>query len=141
VLNDLERVLVLKVSTKAATKARNTYNRALHKVKAAHNALIRAGGHGYLKLDDIERAIEASKPRRVYYAVDPSTSSAGDVRVGGRKTRKAAELALELLTRWRPDDIVTTKGKTWSKLAAILYGDKDADLYQHLRVLDMRRTK
>jgi hypothetical protein len=140
-LKEIDRVLDLKVSSKDATNARSAYHRALLKLQSAHNALVAAGGFGFFKLGDIGRAIEATKTGRVYYADPPGPISA-ELRIEGLKTRKAAELAHELIARWRAgEEIVTTRHRTWWKLAAILYGDAGADLYQHLRAVKYAQAK
>jgi len=78
--------------SKAATKARGAYYKALCKLRVAHKALLAAGGGvpSNLDLARIESAIRASQPRRyeVLY------------RAGGTKPTFAVALAYELLMEW-----------------------------------------
>ncbi len=51
-----------------------------------------------------------------------------------RCQERAVENAYDLLTQWRGDEkLVTTRRGKWWRLAAILYGDPDADLFRYLR--------
>jgi hypothetical protein len=61
-----------------------------------------------------------------------------------RGTYKQAAVALnarELLLRWGATDkeLVTTPDGTWYKMAAILYGNEKANLFQYLRAVRPRR--
>jgi hypothetical protein len=125
--------------TKAHSRAQRTYLVALCRLRAAHRALLDAGGAVplFLDLDRIERAIHASKPQRfeVLY------------RAGGTKQTFAVALAYDLLPKWdgkialtrgrkrgHRGDVITsnTSSTAWWWLGAILYGE-DIDLYGHMR--------
>lgn len=154
-LDAVERILPLRASTKEATKARDAYHRVVCRLRAAHITLVRvSGGHGYFKLADIDRVIEETAPtrhipdtgrnerRRIYYAGSPGTPISAAPQFGGRKESTAVQLAHELLTWWRAgEEIVTTKGGKWWRLAAILYGDPGRDLYQHLAAFQLALTR
>jgi hypothetical protein len=79
----------------------------------------------YPTLAHIESAIKATEPRRYELLY----------RARGTKPTFAVALAYELLMEWWGSDefISTTRKGTWWQLSAILYGDPDADLFQHLR--------
>jgi hypothetical protein len=50
--------------------------------------------------------------------------------------RMAALAAAYFLMRWRPKErLVTTPRKMWWRLAAVLFGSPDIDLYQHLNAV------
>jgi hypothetical protein len=145
--------------SEAATKALAAHHQALDQLRTTYKAVLATGGwrplrraadgswREVLTLADIDFLIEESKPppKRVVYSVlsprkgRPLPDILPDdalATFGAGKPTKAAELSHELLKRWRGDiKIVTTKGKPWHKLAAILYGDPKADLYQYLRLV------
>lgn len=145
--------------SEATTKALTAYHDALGRLRTTYKAVLATGGgrplrraadgswRELLTLADIDFLIEASKPppKQVVYSVLsprkgrplPAMLPDGAVlRHGAGKPTKATELASELLERWcKGEKIVTTKGKKWHKLAAIMYGDPKADLFQYLRLV------
>jgi hypothetical protein len=111
--------------SKAVHKAERTYCLALRRLRVAHKALLAAGGGVPIgiELTDIERMIKSTEPRR-YEPV---------YRAGGSGQVFAVALAHSLLREWRQDiRIVTTRGKEWHRLSAILFGNETADLFRYL---------
>ena len=74
------------------------------------------------------RAITRLLPSSERYASEPSSNLARSA----HKKRLAAQEALWLMRKYRID-IVTTKGGTFCRLAALLYGKPRADLVNHCR--------
>jgi hypothetical protein len=111
-------------SERAATKETGRrYYGALGRLLVASRAHARAGGAIGIPIAHIERTLEW---RSKYSRMLPS---------GAIVQRQAAALARSLLQQLNRR-IVTTRGKTWHRLAAILYGDREADLFDYLCELE-----
>ena len=113
--------------SEAAIMARTKYNNALRRLRAAHDALLAAGGSVPIVLDlaRIESAIASTDPQpkswiRIYGSP-----------VVRHKHKRAVRLAHSLLTGWKRDISISRTG-TWHELSAILFGDKRVNLYRHL---------
>jgi hypothetical protein len=113
--------------SKAAHKAERAYHQALCRLRTTHKAALATGAGVplYPTLAHIESAIKETEPRRYELLY----------RARGTKPTFAVALAYELLMEWWGSDefISTTRKGTWWRLSAILYGDPDVDLFQHLR--------
>lgn len=119
-------------SAKDVTRAWDRYHLALRNLRAGHNALEAVGWRGLIEAGEIERAFEASTPE----AIERRKHSAKVfMSFGGSAQERAAECAHELLVQWCGSGKIATtrKGKLW-RLAAILFGDPNADLFRYLRV-------
>ena len=147
----------------AANRARDTFHKTICKalreydamVKARHSSLLYPTdpGNPFRGLDGRVLlqwlATETALPRKhVMYSLlspkkpipDAIPDGAG-LSAGTGKKNRATEDAHWLLTKWGHDtSIVTTRGGTWHKLAAVLYGDERADLFQYLRVSQISST-
>jgi hypothetical protein len=118
------------IRSKASARAWLSYNRALKRLRSAHDALVAEGWEEPpIAIEDMERAIEASERYR---------DGENFVRFAAREEACAVDRAHELLRQWRPKErVTTTKGGKWWSLSAILFG-QPADLYRHLRACDRR---
>lgn len=112
--------------SKAAIRARRTYNAAARRLLAADKALLVAGWRGPIDRAEIERAIMNTEPRPKSWKLV----------VRGRgvvtKHRAAVALAYELLVEWN-GTIALSRNGTWHKLSALLFGDQRVNLYRHMR--------
>jgi hypothetical protein len=135
----------------AANRARDIFHKTICKALREYDAMVKAGfgspreGRLYLRW----LAMRTAPPRKhVTYSLlspkkpipDVIPDGAGLSAGSGKKTR-ATEDAHWLLTKWSGGTkIVTTKSGTWHRLAAILYGDEQADLFQYLRISQISST-
>lgn len=88
---------------------------------------------------DLERHVETCD--RLIGARRPQ-GAANDFQRGTKRKRLAAREARALLRKFaRPESESTTRGGSWCRLAAILYGDKDADLYHQVCAIKRLRPK
>jgi hypothetical protein len=147
----------------AANRARNIFHKTIRKALREYDAMVKAGYSGLLYPTDPENPFrgldgrvllqwlttETAPPRKwVMFSLLSPKKPIPDIlpddaglSVGSGKKNRAAEDAHWLLTKWGHDaGIVTTRGGTWHKLAAILYGDEQADLFQYLRVSQISST-
>jgi hypothetical protein len=109
--------------SKITKKARGAYSAALKRLLIETRAIAAAGGALAMLPSVIEGAV----------AFDNMWSAGWRPHSRWKKQEWAAALAHHLLAQWRPEEkIVATKGKKWHRLAAILYGDPDDDLYRQL---------
>ena len=116
---------------KAERRAWQRYHRAARNLQAADDALRAVGWGGPLDLAEIKRAVAASTPEAIQKQKD-SVAWIEHLYPGTRQ-QCAVETAHELLKRYRPYDIVTTRGGAWWRLSAILFRDPEADLFRYLR--------
>lgn len=95
----------------------------LKRALAASRAHLRAGGALVIPIATLERAVAfATKWDVKFPRVLPK---------GAIAERQGTALAYFLLRQWdRPT--LRTRGGAWHKLAAILIGDREADLFRHL---------
>ena len=145
---------VAALNAKDATEAVKAHHKALVQARRTYLAMLRTRGDAPTapgagrrwQVALLDALIEATKPvpkrvvtspalRKDHPAPDVLPLAVGEVlsvRAGAAKPMSTM-LAREMLERFCPDKhIPTTKGGRWHKLAAILYGDPRADLYQYL---------
>lgn len=123
VSSTIEIITTQRSMAASKVKATPAYHRALLKLRTVHRAVFGA------KDAAIENAIAAIDGRAA-----PLLQLARLNTIGIEQT-VAAKLAYGLLKQWGNKKITTTRGGPWHRLAAILYGDEDADLFQYLRAL------
>jgi hypothetical protein len=108
---------------RAADRSGRAYYAALERALATSKAYARAGGALAIPIASLERAVKFVAEWRVGFsqALPP----------GAIAERQATALAYNLLRQWDRPALKTRKG-AWHKLAAILLGDRDADLFRQL---------
>ncbi len=117
--------------SKRTARAWRSYHLAVVRLRATHIALLATGWGGFIELADIERAIQKTTPEECDVRRRAQEMWAS---LGGLEQKRAVENAYDLLTQWRGDEkLVTTRRGKWWRLAAILYGEPDADLFRYLR--------
>ncbi len=122
---------------KAYSRACESYQCALRKLQAATRKLL-ATGWGPAPIDPalIERAMNVHRPSRKPKRIS-NFQGMGPFEVFGyisptEAQEEAVKLAHQLLQR-RGLKITTTRGGLWWRLAAILFGNPRADLFQYMR--------
>jgi hypothetical protein len=131
--------------SKPVTKARGSLRQALERLRVAERKL-RDLGWTPLPIDQdaIAQSLAATEPpRRPKVTREPVSRFGAFARQykGAMLAHwDAVKLAHHLLLQ-RGTQIVTTRGVNWHRLAAILYGDIDIDLFQHLRRYLRDQTK
>jgi hypothetical protein len=115
--------------SKAGKKKLGTYRAALRRVQAAYRALDPAVRPWLSLPQGIEREI----------AIADDLLAQQSRRSGGSDASRneAAVREAHNLLKWRGYEVACTRGGKWARLAAILAGDQDLDLYDHM--LDFRQ--
>lgn len=104
-------------------RAKREYSAALKRLLVATRNHVDVGGALAIPLNVIKRAVNLDKKWSAHWTPPP--------RWGRQKC--AVALAHGLLSCWRPDAITKSHQGKWHELAAILYGDVNANLYRQLR--------
>jgi hypothetical protein len=115
---------VIKAQRTANRQTGRAYHAMLERMLTASKAHARAGGALAIPIPDLERVVES--------ATEWDAKFARALPRGAIAKRQATALAYNLLRQWdRPTP--TTRGGAWHTLAAILIGDRGADLFRQLR--------
>jgi hypothetical protein len=116
------------VKSKRLTGAWRAVHKAARRMKAALDALKRAGWGYPHHIDEpaLNLLIDYSAPENEYWKFVPISPET--------KAYSAARLAYLLLDRWGINVTLTRKGP-WARLAAELYGDPKADLFRQMRAV------
>jgi hypothetical protein len=123
VVDEMESVRRAAEHAKVTRKRMRTYSAALRKFQAASRAHAAAGGSLALSQRRVDRAV----------ALDEEWSAHWHPPSPWLEHKTAVEWAYKLLGRWNPHDIVVSRVGTWHKLSAVLFGNRRANLYRHLR--------
>jgi len=118
--------------SKESRRAVAAFAKALKRAEAAYNALPELVRHGWFQDLDLNPIIAKVEGWSGF------SEKAGPPRRKAHKQRAAAREAWRLLWEYGLSQ-KARRGSHWHRLTAILYGDKQADLFRHLRNPDLFR--
>ena len=116
-------VAAIKAQRAADRQSGRAYYAALERVLATSKAYACVGGALAIPIAPLQRAVKFAAKWRVGFSQALPRGAIAE--------RQATALAYNLLRQWDRPALKTRKG-AWHKLAAILLGDRDADLFRHL---------
>jgi hypothetical protein len=115
---------------KLTNKTRRSYSDALRRMRHATRRQLQAGGPVALSPARIERAVKSDEAWNKGWS-PPSR---------WLKHEFAVALAYDLISH-KPEAIAVSRNGPWHQLAAVLFGDKDINLFRHLRKFSQIRPQ